>query len=99
MDYLPEVYRNYTLFQVNSFNIHYHQVVGIQKLQVLLRVDMDSLIKTPKILIHIKIMQKILLKIQQNKIMFHSYNSNKMKKDKPKETTEIHNLCVFGIFI
>ena len=64
------------------FHIHYHQAGWDTSGYRYFRVDMDSLINASKILIHIKMMHLILLKIQQNKIMFHSYNLNKISRKK-----------------
>ena len=89
VDYLPEVYRNYTLFQVNSLSHTLSSAGWDTAVTGIARVDMDSLINAAKNSNSYKDDAPDIVKdtTKQNNVSFLQFKQNAKKKDTPKEAT------------
>ena len=89
VDYLPEAYRNYTLFQVSGVQHTLSSAGWDTQITGIARVDMDSLIAAAKNSNAFKDDAPTIVKdtTKQNNVSFLQFKQNAKKKDKPKEAT------------
>ena len=87
VDYLPEIYRNYTLFQVNGVSHTLSPSGWDTAITGIARVDMDSLISAAKNSNKFKDDAPDIVKdtTKQNNVSFLQFKQNSKKDDKPKE--------------
>ena len=87
IDYLPEVYRDYTLFQVNGVTHTLSTAGWDTAITGIARVDMDSLINAAKNSNSYKDDAPDIVKdtTKQNNVSFLQFKQNAKKKDTPKE--------------